>query len=157
MALAVMIRFAKGPERNPGQHTPGTYVQLLKNAVYLRYALSQALAVGGLITFVFGAPSVIILSMGGNLNDFILMQMLNVGGYIIAANISPGLAERFSHEKVILAGTLMALAQRLRAIGIWFPERKPGFCYDHTLYANGFCAGVKGPRRLLQGYRFCRQ
>lgn len=151
MALAVMIRFAKGPERNPGQHTPGTYVQLLKNAVYLRYALSQALAVGGLITFVFGAPSVIILSMGGNLNDFILMQMLNVGGYIIAANISPGLAERFSHEKVILAGTLMALLSAFALSGYGFLNGSRAFVMTILFTPMGFALGLRGPVAFYRG------
>lgn len=151
MALAVMIRFAKGPERNPGQHTPGTYVQLLKNAVYLRYALSQALAVGGLITFGFGAPSVIILSMGGNLNDFILMQMLNVGGYIIAANISPGLAERFSHEKVILAGTLMALLSAFALSGYGFLNGSRAFVMTILFTPMGFALGLRGPVAFYRG------
>ncbi|EPV2477649.1 MFS transporter [Enterobacter ludwigii] len=151
MALAVMIRFAKGPERNPGQRTPGTYVQLLKNAVYLRYALSQALAVGGLITFVFGAPSVIILSMGGNLNDFILMQMLNVGGYIIAANISPGLAERFSHEKVILAGTLMALLSAFALSGYGFLNGSRAFVMTILFTPMGFALGLRGPVAFYRG------
>ncbi|CAH0173986.1 MFS transporter [Enterobacter ludwigii] len=151
MVLAVMIRFAKGPERNPGQHTPGTYVQLLKNAVYLRYALSQALAVGGLITFVFGAPSVIILSMGGNLNDFILMQMLNVGGYIIAANISPGLAERFSHEKVILAGTLMALLSAFALSGYGFLNGSRAFVMTILFTPMGFALGLRGPVAFYRG------
>lgn len=44
----------------------GGYGGLMRNRVFLRYALSQALTLGGLLIFVFAAPSVFVNVMGGN-------------------------------------------------------------------------------------------
>jgi MFS family permease len=38
----------------------GSYASLLVDAVFLRYALSQAFVLGGLLTFVFGMPAVFV-------------------------------------------------------------------------------------------------
>ncbi|MEL6259258.1 MAG: MFS transporter, partial [Pseudomonadota bacterium] len=53
----------------------GSYLALLRSPVYLRYALSQAFVVGGLLSFVFGAPAVIVRVMEGELEHFIAMQV----------------------------------------------------------------------------------
>ena len=52
----------------------GHYGRLLADPVYLRYALSQAFALGGLQVFVFGAPAVLVRALGGTLTDFLVLQ-----------------------------------------------------------------------------------
>ncbi|MEM1433590.1 MAG: MFS transporter [Pseudomonadota bacterium] len=86
----------------------GSYLRLLRNPVYLRYALSQAFNLGGLLVFVFGAPTVITRSMGGSIYDFIIMQITGISSFIIAANLAARLAERFGPERVIVLGTLLS-------------------------------------------------
>ncbi|HEV7309909.1 MFS transporter [Ensifer sp.] len=94
---------AGGPERSRG-----SYVQLLTDRIFMRYALSQAATLGGLLTFVFGAPTVIVATMGGSLDDFIFMQVTNITGFIVAANLTARIAERFGVEPVIAFGTATA-------------------------------------------------
>lgn len=86
----------------------GSYVRLLFDAVYLRYALSQALVLGGLLVFVFGAPAVLVRSFGGTIGDFIVMQVVGIASFVVLANLADGFAARFGAERMILIGTALA-------------------------------------------------
>jgi MFS family permease len=88
----------------------GGYLKLLRDGVFLRYALSQAFILGGLLVFVFGAPTVITVTMGGQLTDFIIMQVSGILFYIFGANITGRLTEHFGPERVIFWGSLMSAA-----------------------------------------------
>ncbi len=86
----------------------GSYMKLLRSGTYVRYALSQALVLGGLLVFVFAAPAVIVHTMGGELSHFIIMQMVGVAFFIVGANLSGSLVARWGTEKVIMHGSLLA-------------------------------------------------
>lgn len=88
----------------------GRYARLFADPIYLRYALSQAFVLGGLLVFVFGAPTVLVRALGGTLADFIVMQVSGITTFILAANLAGGLAARFGAERMILLGTLIAAA-----------------------------------------------
>lgn len=90
-----------------------SYLRLLRSPVYWRYAASQALTLGGLLVFVFGAPVVITRSLGGAIEDFIIMQVSGISTFILAANAAPRLAERFGAERIILFGTTLSAAGAL--------------------------------------------
>lgn len=87
----------------------GSYARLLGDPVYLRYALSQAFVLGGLLVFVFGAPAMFVHALGGSLSDFILMQMIGIAIFAVAANMTGSIVTRFGPEPVIVAGTVMAM------------------------------------------------
>lgn len=103
-----------GTKENSG---PGSYVKLLKNATYLRYAIGHALVLGGLLTFVFSGPAVIVETMGGTIADFITMQIVGVSVFIIAANLSGHLVKWFGVERVIWAGTILSLLGAIILLG----------------------------------------
>ncbi len=86
----------------------GRYVRLFGDPVFLRYALSQALVLGGLLVFVFGAPSVLVRSLGGTLADFIIMQVCGIATFVLTANMTGRLVARFGAERMILSGTVLA-------------------------------------------------
>lgn len=88
----------------------GRYTRLLADPIFQRYALSQAFVLGGLLVFVFGAPAVMVRSLGGSLSDFIVMQVSGIAAFILAANLAGGLAKRLGAERMILSGTLLAAA-----------------------------------------------
>lgn len=110
-AVLIMVLGLPREERTSGGR--GNYVQLLTNRVFMRYALSQAMTLGGLLVFIFGAPTVIVGTMGGTMNDFIVMQIINVTGFVITANLTARIAERFGTEKIILLGTIMCAVSAL--------------------------------------------
>ena len=95
------------PSGNPTGTHPGGYAELLGNLVFQKYALSMAFSLGGLLVFVFGAPTFITLTMNGTLTDFVVMQVIGIGFYIVAANTAGTLAERFGSERMILLGSVL--------------------------------------------------
>jgi MFS transporter, DHA1 family, multidrug resistance protein len=97
-----------GPHRSHG-----SYLRLLQSAVFLRYALSQAFVLGGLLIFVFGSPFVIVQAMHGDIGQFIAMQIVGVGCFIVSANATGFLVQRFGSESLILSGTLLAAGSAL--------------------------------------------
>ena len=86
----------------------GSYWRLIGSPVFLRYGLSQALVVGGLLVFVFGAPAVIVNAMGGTMMHFITMQVVGISCFIVASNITGSFVKRFGPEPMINFGTGMA-------------------------------------------------
>lgn len=97
------------PKVAPVPHGGG-YVRLLRDPVFLRYALSQALSLGALLTFVFGLPAVITGTMAGSLTDFIVIQVTGIAFFILGANFAGRLAARFGAEPTILGGTALSAA-----------------------------------------------
>jgi MFS transporter, DHA1 family, multidrug resistance protein len=76
---------------------------------------------GGLLTFVFGAPWVIIRSFHGTVSDFVWMQVTGITCFIVAANVTAHWASRLDPERTIWIDTMMATAgaSLLLAYGVW--------------------------------------
>ncbi|MGI9199428.1 MAG: MFS transporter [Woeseiaceae bacterium] len=117
--LAIAWYAAPGMHGRFGRLTPvaGGYLELLKNPQFLRYALSQAGTLGALLVIVFSAPKVITSSMGGELSDFIIMQVSGIVFFIIAANMAGIFSRVWGAEKTIFIGSLVSA---LGCIAIWF-------------------------------------
>lgn len=105
-AIAAFLPLIPQASRRPR----GSYRLLITDPVYLRYALSHAFVLGGLLVFVFGAPAVLVRVYGGSLADFIVMQVAGITIFILAANAAGRLALRFGAERMISFGTMLALA-----------------------------------------------
>lgn len=146
-----MVMYSKLPEPLHERRASGSFIRLILNPVYLRYALSQALTVGGLVTFVFGAPAVITLSMHGTLDDFIIMQMMNVAGYIIAANVSPGLAEKHGADSIIFVGTSLALLSAIALTGYGLLGGTETIIMAMLFAPMGIALGLRGPTGFYRG------
>jgi MFS family permease len=85
------------------------YAALLGDACFMRYALSQAFTLGGLLVFVFGSPTVFVASLGATLDAFIVMQISGIATFIGAASTAGRLASRFGAERLIAAGSAVSL------------------------------------------------
>ncbi len=83
------------------------YWPLLHNREFARQTLSHACTLGGLLVFVFGAPTVIIRSMDGALSDFVIMQLIGISLFIASANSTHFFVDRFGRERVILFGSCL--------------------------------------------------
>lgn len=109
LALAGAIwAFAAIPQT--ARRYEGSYRRLLRDLVFLRYAVSQAFVLGGLLIFVFGLPGVFVHALGATLRDFVIVQICGIATFVVAANLSGRLAERFGVERIILFGTSLAAA-----------------------------------------------
>jgi MFS family permease len=94
-------------DKNRSQHK-ASYFSLFVNREFMRQALSHACTLGGLLIFVFGAPTVIINSMNGDLSTFVVMQLIGISLFIVSANLSDRLVDRFGSDTMILLGSSLA-------------------------------------------------
>jgi MFS family permease len=94
----------------------GGYTELLLNARFIRYALSQACTLGAILIIVFSAPKVVTAGMGGELSDFIVMQVLGITFFVIAANMTGVFTRWWGTERTIFIGSAMSA---LGCIAIW--------------------------------------
>lgn len=92
------------------------YSRLARDPVFARYALSQAFTLGGLLTFVFGAPVVMTEAMGGSLTHFVTMQISGIACFVIASNLTSRLSERFGAETLIMVGSWLSAAGCLSTV-----------------------------------------
>lgn len=107
--LLIAFRGVFAPSVQGKPKTDGSYLKLARSPVYLRYALSQATVLGGLLTFVLSAPVIIVDTMGGDLTNFVIMQVSGISCFILASNTTGFLVTRFGPERMIWIGTSMCL------------------------------------------------
>ena len=119
LILAAVLCFVPGwVHRTTRAEPKGSYISLLKTPVYLRYSLSQAFCVGGLIMFVFCAPVMLERGLGGSLRDFILMQVAGVSTFFIASNSVGFILSKGVHpERLITLGTALSATAPILMIG----------------------------------------
>lgn len=109
LAIATLLA-ASGGVPQVSRRGQGSFAALLRDRTFLRYAISQALVLGGLLVFVFGMPAVFVRVHGGALSDFIVMQVCGITTFVIAANFSPRAVAWLGAEPVIAFGTWFAAA-----------------------------------------------
>ncbi|MEQ1406336.1 MFS transporter [Neorhizobium sp. Rsf11] len=97
------------PDRQDTFKTHRSYLSILRDADFLRHGLSQAFSLAGILIFVFGAPAVMTEVLGGNIRDFILLQICGITIFILASNLSSTLASKFGTERMIFIGTAALL------------------------------------------------
>ncbi|MEO0551169.1 MAG: MFS transporter [Pseudomonadota bacterium] len=129
----------------------GSYVRLLISPVYMRYAVSHACVVGGLLVFVFGAPAVIVNTMDGTITDFILMQVVGISTFIVASNTAGRVVDRFGAEWAIWFGTSMAGLGSvvLLTAALTVPELDPVWLVPLFVPVN-MGLGFRGPPGFLR-------
>lgn len=98
------------PPEPVGTRQGGGYGRLLRDGAYLRYALSQACTLGGLLIFVFAAPAVFTGAMGGGIDDFIIMQVCGIASFVLTANMTHRITTRLGTERAITAGSVLSAA-----------------------------------------------
>ena len=94
---------------------------------YIKGTLSQAFTLGGLLIFVFGAPTVITIGMNGSLSDFVIMQVIGITLFIIASNTVHSLVERFGPEWTIWFGSGLSATGSVAILiyALVTPNREP--------------------------------
>lgn len=150
--LGIAWLTAPGLRRRFGKLQPraGGYLQLLRNAQFLRYSLSQAGTLGAILVIVFSAPKVITASMGGDLSDFIAMQVMGIVFFVVAANMASVFSRRWGAERTILIGSSMSA---LGSIAIWFmafvEQQSIPLLWFFFIFVN-LGLGIRGPVGFYQ-------
>lgn len=151
VAAAVLIAMFGLPRAVRVAGGTGSYRQLLGDRIFMRYALTQAMTLGGLVAFVFGAPVVIVGTMGGTLNDFIVMQVCSVGGFIVAANLTARIADRVGTERVILFGTALAATSALAMLSYGLAGGRDSHLLPFLFLPMAVGLGLRGPLGFYRG------
>ena len=107
VALAIGVYAQRTPSPAPAGRAHG-YLSLFANIPFLRHGLSQAMTLAGLLVFVFGLPAVFTKAFGRPLTDFVALQVIGIGLFIVAANLSSRIARRIGTERLIMIGAAMA-------------------------------------------------
>jgi len=128
-----------------------SYLALLRSGTFMRYALSQAFTLGGLLIFVFGAPTVITIGMNGTLRDFVVMQVIGITLFIIAANTAHFLVERFGPEQTIWFGSGLAAVGSMAILiyALAVPSHEPAMLWVLFSFVN-LGLGIRGPPGFYQ-------
>jgi DHA1 family bicyclomycin/chloramphenicol resistance-like MFS transporter len=145
LLAALVLKFRALIPQVQGKPSRLGYWLLLRNKVFQRYALSQGLSLGALLAFVFAMPTVYVITLDGSIRDFIVMQLLGISTFIIGANASSHLVERFGVESTVFWGSAVAV---LGSVGMLlyalFGGREPWMIWLLFLPFNmGF--GFRGP------------
>lgn len=155
MLALLMVPLAMKPQaafqampRTSAQEERG-YWHLVTRRPFMRLALTQAMMLGGLLAFVFAAPAVIVRSMGGEMADFITMQIVGVTSFIIASNVTSYLAPRFQKETIMTVGTSLGLtAAFCLCLYALIGGDRPGYLVPLFLPLN-VALGISGPTTFL--------
>jgi predicted MFS family arabinose efflux permease len=150
--IAAALIFVLGlPQQPKVAGAQGSYRALLLDLVFMRYALSQAMTLAGLVVFVFGAPAVIVGTMEGTLHDFIAMQVCGVAGFIVAANLTSRCAERWGTERIIFLGTAMSLASAVTILAYALAGGSDSALLPALFLPMNVGLGLRGPPGFYRG------
>ncbi|GAA5542290.1 MULTISPECIES: MFS transporter [Brucella] len=123
----------------------GSYLLLLRNREFIRYALSHALTLGGLLVIVFASPSVFVGALGASLTDFIIMQAAGIAAFMIAANLSSRALAKWGTETVLWAGSWLALGSAVGILGLAFIGRTEPWTVTLLFIPFNIGLGLRGP------------
>lgn len=123
LVLPWVVKIA--PRQLPGLNLDhdASYAAILRNRSYLRLALSHALCIGALLTFLASAPQLLQHTLGLGSDAFALLQVLGVGSFMLGASQSGRLAKRLGHARVVrLGSTVQVIACTLALAGAWLGQ-----------------------------------
>lgn len=128
----------------------GSYSQLLMSPTFQRYSLSQAFTLGGLLIFVFGAPTVMIVAMGGTLSDFVTMQVIGISLFVVTTNLAHHAVDAWGAEKTVMAGSTMCALGSLSLLAYSFTgQPDPAMIWLLFSFVN-VGLGLRGPAGFYQ-------
>ncbi len=85
------------------------YAALFRSRAFQGYALSHAIVIGGMLGFIFSLPQLHVIHMGEGPDAFIYTQIMWVGSFLAAANVTGILARRMGADRLILLGNIVQI------------------------------------------------
>jgi len=145
LVLPFVVRVA--PARLPGlvQGDRSGWRMVLANRRFVRIALSHALCIGALLTFVSSAPQLVVNALGLPASAFAALQVIGVASFIVMASQSGRIARRLGNGGAVQLGAWLqlGLAAVLLAGAAFTTPPLPAV----ALFWAGFCGAlaVRGP------------
>lgn len=110
LALLPLVARIVGHAPAPIPATPasqGGYAPLLRNRIYLRYALSYAVMFGALLMYVASAPVLVTHALGLGIEAFAILQICGVLAFMAGATAAVRLVKRLGQQWLMRSGTLL--------------------------------------------------
>lgn len=83
------------------------YAPLLRNRLYLRYALSYALMFGALLMYVASAPVLVTHGLGLGIEAFAILQICGVLAFMLGASAAVRMVKRLGQQWLVRSGTML--------------------------------------------------
>jgi MFS transporter, DHA1 family, multidrug resistance protein len=83
------------------------YAPLLRNRLYLRYALSYAVMFGALLMYVASAPVLVTHALGLGIEAFAILQICGVLAFMIGASAAVRMVKLLGQQRLVRSGTLL--------------------------------------------------
>ncbi len=83
------------------------YAPLLRNRLYLRYALSYAVMFGALLMYVASAPVLVTHALGLGIEAFAILQICGVLAFMVGASAAVRMVKRLGQQWLVRSGTLL--------------------------------------------------
>jgi MFS transporter, DHA1 family, multidrug resistance protein len=125
VVLPFVVRIA--PATLPGldRSAPARYADIVGNRRYRRLALSHALCIGALLSFVASAPQLLAHAFARGPSAFATLQVFGVGAFMLAASQSGRVSQRWQPLRAVRWGAaahvllcaLLLLGAAMQAVG----------------------------------------
>lgn len=113
LTLAVLpFAVRAAPRELPGldRRVVSTYASILSNRRYTRLAVSHALSMGALLTFIASAPQLLAHALGRGAPSFAALQVIGVVAFMIMASQAGRISARFGAPRAVQLGSGIQLA-----------------------------------------------
>jgi MFS family permease len=117
VVLPFAIRAA--PRELPGldRRVVATYARILSNRKYTRLALSHALSMGALLTFVGSAPQLMLHALGLGAAAFATLQIIGVIAFMVLASQAGRISARIGPPRAVQVGAAIQLVACAAMLG----------------------------------------
>jgi DHA1 family bicyclomycin/chloramphenicol resistance-like MFS transporter len=152
-AIPFVLRAA--PHELPGldRRVVSSYASILANRRFARLALSHALSMGALLTFIASAPQLMINSLGLGTSAFATLQVISVIAFALTATQSGRISAKLGAPRAVQLGAWiqLGLCATLLALGLFVAL--PFAVY--AVFWPAFCAAlaIRGPSAFSEALK----
>jgi predicted MFS family arabinose efflux permease len=119
LALLPLVARIVGPAGAPAPAAPApSYLPLLRNRTYMRYALSYAAMFGALLMYVASAPVLVTDALGLGIEAFAALQIFGVLAFMAGAAVAVRLVKRLGERWLMRSGMLLQYLAGAGLVGI---------------------------------------
>lgn len=147
LVLPVVGRIAPRTLRIQQYATSG--LPLYKDMRYIKLALSHALAMGALLTFIASAPQLVEKSLGLGKSYFLLLQVIGVASFIVTISVCGVISSRLGVARTVQFGAFLQFSAAIVAL-LALQVINFGFMQVALFWAAFGCAmAIRGPAAYI--------
>lgn len=144
------LRSVPTSSRRQGGDSSVGYGGLLRDRVYLGYALGHAFCFAALLTFVASAPQVVRVWLYAGPQMFAILQAFGVSAFVLTASQGGRLTSSFGLDRLIATGVVLQVIAALAMLLLAFADYRSavGLIVAWVLYCGAL--GLRGPATMAR-------